>query len=41
MENIVKLPENTGINKYVIELKKGKQLLFRSIYSPGLVELRS
>ena len=36
-----KLPENTGINKYAIKLKEGKQPLFGLIYSLGLIELET
>ena len=32
--------KRTGINEYVIELKKGKQLSYRPIYSPRPVELK-
>lgn len=35
----IKLPENTSINKHAIELKDGKQPLYRPIYSLGLIEL--
>ena len=35
----MKLPKNTGINKYTIELQDGKQPLYEPIYSQGLVEL--
>ena len=38
-ENAAELPENTGINKYAIELEKGKQPPFGPIYSLGPVEL--
>ena len=41
VENIVKLPKNTGMNKYAIELEKSKQLPFRPIYSLGPVELET
>ena len=40
-ENITKLLENTKINEQAIKLKKSKQLSFRSIYSLGLVELKT
>ena len=40
-ENAAKFPENTGINKYAIKLKKGKQQLFGPIYSLGPVELKT
>lgn len=33
------LLENTKINIYPIDLEKGKQLLYKPIYSPKLVEL--
>ena len=35
------IPEQTGINKHNIELKKGKQPPYRPIYSLGPVELKS
>lgn len=35
------LPENTSINKHIIELKKGKQLPYRLIYNLSLVELEN
>ena len=35
------LPENTSINKHVINLVKGKQLPYRLIYSLGLIELKT
>ena len=35
------LPERTGVNKHVMEFEKGKQPLYGSIYSLGLVELKS
>ena len=37
-ENAAELPENTGMNKYAIELEESKQPPFRSIYSLGPVE---
>ena len=37
---VMKLPENTGINKHAIKLEKGKQPSYRLIYSLGLVELQ-
>lgn len=37
----MELPKNTRINKYVIELEKDKQPLYRPIYSLGLVELET
>ena len=37
----MELPENTGMNKYAIELEKSKQPLFRPIYSLGPVELET
>ena len=40
-ENIANFLENFGINKYIIEMKKGKQLLFRSIYRLRPVELKT
>ena len=39
VKNIVKLPENTGINEHAIKLEKSKQLPFGPIYSLELVEL--
>ena len=39
LENIVKHPEYFRINNYVIEIKKSKQLFFRSIYSLKPVKL--
>ena len=41
MENVVELSENTRINEYAIELKKGKQPLFNPIYSLELIELKT
>ena len=41
VENAVELPENTGINKHIIKLKKDKQLSFGSIYSLEPVELET
>ena len=38
-ENVVELPENTGMNKHTIKLKKGKKPLFGPFYSLGSVEL--
>ena len=35
------LPENIGINKHVIQLKEGKQPLFRPIYSLEPIELET
>lgn len=35
----MKLPENTGINKYIIKLIKDKQLLYGIIYAFSIVEL--
>lgn len=35
----MKLPESTDINKHAMKLVGGKQPLYRSIYSLGLVEL--
>ena len=40
-KNIVELLEYTKINNYDIDLKKGKQLLFGSIYSLRLIELKT
>ena len=40
-KNAVKLPENTGINKYAIELEESKQPPFGPIYSLGRVELET
>ena len=39
MKNAIKLSENFKINEHAIKLKKGKQLLFRPIYSLRPVEL--
>ena len=41
MEYIVELSKHTRINDYAIKLKKGKQLLFRLIYSLEPVELET
>ena len=41
VENIIKLPENTKINKYTIKLEENKQPSFRPIYSLKLVELET
>ena len=38
-EYVAELPENAGINKYVIELEEDKQLSFELIYSLGPVKL--
>lgn len=35
------LPEYTGINDYAIRLVFEQQLLYESIYSPGLIELET
>ena len=35
----IELPQNTSINKHVIELQDGKQPPYRPFYSLGLVEL--
>ena len=40
-EHTAELPENIGMNEHIIELKEGKQLPFRSIYSLGPVELET
>ena len=40
-ENVTELPENARINEHAIELEKGKQPLFRPIYSLGPVELET
>ena len=37
----IELLENTGMNKHIIELKKSKQSLFKSIYSLGPVKLET
>ena len=37
----IKLPENIGINKHVIELQDGKQPPYGPIYSLGPVELET
>ena len=41
IQNIVNLLENTKLNEHAIELKEDKQLLFGSIYSLGLIELKT
>ena len=41
MENVAEFLENTGMNEYTIKLEKSKQPLFRSIYSLGLIELKT
>ena len=41
VENAAEFPENTGINKYTIKLKEGKQPLFRPIYSLDPIELET
>ena len=38
-KNAIELPKNIRINEHIIELKKGKQLPFKPIYSLGLIEL--
>ena len=40
-ENTTELPENTGMNKHVIELEEGKQPPFGPIYSLGPIELET
>ena len=40
-KNGEELSKNSGINKYVIKLEKGKQLFFGPIYSLGLVEFET
>ena len=40
-ENAAKLPENTGMNKYAIELEEGKQPPFGFIYSLRPMELET
>lgn len=37
----IKLLQNTGINKYIIELEKDKLLLYRPIYSLCFVKLEN
>ena len=37
----MELPKYTGVNQYAIELKDGKQPLYRPIYSLGAVELKT
>lgn len=37
----MELPEHTGMNNHVIELKNGKQLTYRPIYSLGLIKLKT
>ena len=41
MKNAAELPENTEMNKHVIELKESKQPPFGLIYSLGPVELET
>lgn len=41
LDLITKLPENTGINKYVIKLVEDKQPLYELIYDLGLVILKT
>ena len=41
IKNVIKLPEYTEINHYVIKLDEEKQLSFGLIYSPGLIELET
>ena len=41
MKFAAELPENTGMNKNIIKLEKDKQPHFGSIYSLGLVELKT
>ena len=41
VENITKLPENTRMNKHVIELEEDKELLFDLIYSLELIKLET
>ena len=41
VENTVKLPKNSEINKHGIKLEESKQLPFGLIYSLGLVELET
>ena len=38
---VMKLPENTGIIKHVIELDIGKRLLYDPISSLGLMKLKT
>ena len=40
-ENVAELLKNTGINKHVIELEEGKQLIFGPIYGLNPVELKT
>ena len=40
-ENVVELPENTGMNEHAIKLEKGKQPPFGPIYSLKPVELET
>lgn len=40
-ELVLGLPEYLGINEYAINLKEGKQLLYKSIYNPSLIRLKS
>ena len=39
VENVAKLPENTGINEHAIKPKEDKQLPFGFIYSLGRIKL--
>ena len=41
VENAAEFPKNTRINKHAIELEKGKQPLFKPIYSLGPVDLKT
>ena len=41
MEYAIKLLKNTRINEHTIELEKGKQPLFKSIYSLKSIELET
>ena len=40
IKNVIKFPENTGINEYPIKLEEGKQPSFESLYNLGPIELR-
>lgn len=37
----IKLPENTGTNKYAMDIVQGKQQMYRSIYNFSQVELKT
>ena len=37
LDLVIKLSENTNINKYVIKLLEGKKPTYRPIYAPSLI----